>query len=581
MKYRNAGRVFKIIFRVAPVSAAVCAFCSLVYALCASLGAGLMAKILTEAETLRQGTLSHVLLLALLYLLIQMTRHVFNIVQDICWNVGVEEKCRFRFQTLLSEKAAALPYIDFEDGRRHDCILRAKECVDAMAVTQSFTNLLATVESVITVIGLLSAMMVYSVWYLPVMLLSVALYLISRLAAGREFYRLRWFQAPHIRKRNYFYSLFTSPAFQKEQRIFGFGDSFRIRWERERDLTVRETVSFKSKDSGRLALCEALITAGYVGGILLSLLLVKNGAIAIGVFGAGIYAFRTAQNSTQAFFSLYGVLGEGLMQAEDFFDFLDLEGEITRDRPISRLKNEIRIRNVRFTYPNTDTPALKIDELTVNAGERVVVVGENGSGKTTLLKLLTGLYTPDSGEILYDGQRLDTLSRESLSELIGAVSQDFVSYHLSVRDNVGIRAPKAAGKDERIREALAGAGLDLPEDMDAWLGREFGGNELSGGQWQRLAVAGTLCKDCQVIFLDEPTSALDPNAEYDILKRFMDISADKTAVIISHRVGLCRLADKVVFMEKGQIRAAGSHPHLINTCPEYRSFYNEQAKWYA
>lgn len=580
MKYRNARRVFKIIFQVAPVSASVCVLCSLVYALCASLGAGLTARILTELETLREETLYHILFLALLYLIIQFTRHMFNIVQDICWNVGVEEKCRFRFQTLLSEKATALPYIDFENEHQLNYILRAKKCVDDMAVTQSFTNLLASAEAGITVIGLISAMMSYNIWYLPMMLLSVFPYLISRIAAGRDFYRLQWFQAPHIRKRNYFYSLFTSPAFQKEQRIFGFGDYFKLRWERERDLTMRETVSFKKKDSRRLALCETLITAGYVGGILLSLLLVKNGSIAIGVFGAGIYAFRTAQNSTRALFSLYGILEEELMQAEDFFDFLNMKDEIKRTHSMSELKKEIRIRDVRFTYPNTETPALKIDELTINAGERVVIVGENGSGKTTLLKLLTGLYSPDEGEILYDDQILDTISRESLSELIGAVSQDFVSYHLSVRDNVAIRAPKVADNDKCIKDALAEAGLELSKDMDVWLGREFGGNELSGGQWQRLAIAGTLCKNCQVIFLDEPTSALDPNAEYDILRRFMDISIDKTAVIISHRVGLCRLADKVVFMENGHIRGVGPHEHLLNTCAEYLSFYNEQAKWY-
>ncbi len=528
MEFRNAGKVFRIIFRSAPGPAAVCALCSLVYALCASVGTGLMAEILTEAETLCGETLPRVMLLALFYLLVQAARHVFNVVQDLCWNVGVEEKCRFRFQARLAEKAAALPYIDFEDGRRHDGILRARECVERMAVTESYTALLAAAESAVTVAGLLAAMAVYSVWYLPVILLSLVPYLLSRLAAGKEFYRLRWFQAPHIRKRNYYYSLFVSPAFQKEQRIFGSGDYFRTRWERERDRTARETVSFQTKDSGRLACCEALIAAGYIAGIVLSFLLVRNGSVAAGVFGAGIYAFRTAQNSAQAFFSLYGVLEENLMRTGDFFDFLELEEEPKRDCPVTGLKDGIRARNLRFTYPNVGVPALNIGELMVPAGERVVVVGENGSGKSTLLKLLTGLYTPDAGEILYDGQDLGAISRESLSELTGAVSQEHVSYHLSVRDNIGIRAPKAAASDGRIREALAGAGLDPSADLDAWLGREFGGRELSGGQWQRLAIAGVLCRDCGLLFLDEPTSALDPNAEYDILKRFMDVSAGRT-----------------------------------------------------
>lgn len=580
MKIKTAVKVFKIIFRYAPVSAAVCALCSLAYALCATFSVRLMAELLVGAETLSENTLSHVLFLAACYLLVQIVRHVCNLLQDICWNVGVAEKCKYQFQMLLSEKTASLPYIDFEDEKKHDHVVRARECVDAMAVTQAYTNLLALAESIFTVVGLLWAMMAYSVWYLPVMLLSVAPYLISRLAAGKEFYTLRWFQAPHIRKRKYFYSLFTSPAFQKEQRVFGFGKIFREHWEEQRELTTQETLSFKTKDSRRLAWCEALITAGYIAGILLSILFVQSGAIAIGVFGAGIYAFRMAQNSTQVLFSLYGFLGENLLQAGDLFALLDLEEEPKRDRSISELKKEIRMEGVRFTYPNTETPALKIDELTLWAGERVVVVGENGSGKSTLVKLLTGLYSPDTGKIYYDGNDLDMISRDSLSELIGALSQDHVSYHLSILDNVGIRSPQAVESDERIRDALTEAGLTPPSDLDAWLGREFGGEELSGGQWQRLAIAGTLCKNCQVIFLDEPTSALDPNAEYDILKRFMDISAGKTAIIVSHRVGLCSLADKVVFMKGGAVRAVGTHQELLNTCAEYQHFYHEQAKWY-
>lgn len=580
MKTKTAVKVFKIIFRYAPISAAVCALCSLVYALCATFSVRLMAELLVEAETLCENTLSHVLLLATCYLLIQIMRHVFNLVQDICWNVGVEEKCKYQFQMLLSEKAASLPYIDFEDEKKHDCVVRARECVDAMAVTQAYTNLLAAAESLFTVVGLLWAMMAYSVWYLPVMLLSVVPYLISRIVAGKEFYMLRWFQAPHIRKRNYFYSLFTSPAFQKEQRVFGFGENFRNRWEEQRELTAQETLSFKIKDSRRLAWCEGLITAGYIAGILLSLLLVKNGAIAVGVFGAGVYAFRTAQNSTQVLFSLHGFLGENLLQAGDFFAFIDLEEEPKRSHSISELTHEIHVKDVSFAYPNTETPALQIDELTISVEECVVVVGENGSGKSTLVKLLTGLYTPDAGKIYYDGNDLDTISRDSLSEVIGALSQEYVSYHLSIRDNVGIRAPQTVRNEKQIREALIEAGLTPPSDLEAWLGREFGGEELSGGQWQRLAIAGTLCKNCEIIFLDEPTSALDPNAEYDILKHFMDITVDKTAVIVSHRVGLCPLADKVVFMKGGMIKGVGTHQDLLNTCTEYQHFYNEQAKWY-
>lgn len=572
--------VFHAIYQCAPVSALVCALCSLIYALCATYSTKFMALMLEEAETIREDTLPQITFFALCYLAIQIARKVFNLIQDVCWNVGVEEKCKYHFQMRLSEKSALLPYIAFEDEQKHDSIVRARSSVDSMAVTQAYTNLLAVLECIITVIGLLITMATYSVWYLPIMFLSVIPFLISRLKVGKEFYTLRWFQARHIRKRNYFYSLFTSPVFQKEQRIFGFGESMKRRWEEQRKLVSEETVSFRTKDSNRLAWCETLITFGYIASILLSFFLVINGDIALGVFGAGIYAFRTAQGSTRSLFALYGILNENLMEAGNYFEFLDLEEEPERNGAISNLSKGISVNNVKFSYPNTCTSALEIDHLTIKAGERVVVVGENGSGKSTLVKLLTGLYTPDTGDILYDGINIDSISRDSLSQLIGAVSQDFVSYHLSIRDNVGIRSPEASENDERIHEALVQAGLVLPPNYDQWLGREFDGPEFSGGQWQRLAIASVLCKPHQIIFLDEPTSALDPNAEYDILKYFMELSDGKTAVIISHRVGLCRLADKVVFLKDGRVKGVGSHQQLLQSCEEYSHFYAEQAKWH-
>lgn len=576
---RTIVKVLRAIYRCAPISALVCGLCSLVYALCATYSTKFMALLLEAAEEFSKDAISQMYTFALCYILIQVIRKVFNLIQDVCWNVGVEEKCKFRFQMLISEKAAMLPYIDFEDAGKHESIVRAKNSVDSMAITQAYTNFLAVAESVLIVVGLLATMMTYSVWYLPIMLLSVVPYLIGRFTAGKEFYQLRWFQAPHVRKRNYFYSLFTSPAFQKEQRIFGFGKYFKQQWEQQRKLVEEETVSFKEKDSNRLAWCETLITLGYIASIMVSFALVIKGDIAIGVFGAGIYAFRTAQNSTQNLFSLYGMYNENLMEAGNFFDFLDLEEEKRGSRSINNLREDICVKNVRFTYPNTNKPALNIEHLTIAAGERVVVVGENGSGKSTLVKILTGLYVPDEGEVLYDGININAISREDLSKLIGVVSQDFVSYHLPVRDNFGIRNADMLD-DESILNALKQVRLELPADYDQWLGREFGGIELSGGQWQRLAIASVICKESPVVFLDEPTSALDPNAEYDILNQFMQISEGKTAIIISHRVGLCRFADNVVFMQDGQVRGIGSHQYLQDTCKEYCNFYNEQAKWH-
>ncbi len=514
------------------------------------------------------------------YLVLQVLRKGCNIIQDICWNVGVEERCKFHLQMQLCEKTASLPYIAFEDGKTHDQILRARGSIDSMSVTQAYTNLLAVAESALTTLGLLIVMTRYSFWYCPIVLLSVLPFLVGRLAAGKDFYTMRWFQAPRVRKRNYFYSLFPMSAFQKEQRIFGFGERMKEHWEQHREQVAEETISFHSKDSARLARSEQWVTTGYMVSILLSFLLTVRNKVSIGVFGAGIYAFRTAQTSTESLLSLYGILIENLMDADMFFLFLSLEDEPVRSMPISHLHQGIQMKNVRFTYPGGAAPALDIRNLSIAAGERIVVVGENGSGKSTLGKILTGIYTPDEGEVLYDGVDLNEISREDLSKLIGTLSQDFVPYHLPICHQVGLRAPLAAKDSEKIRDALRQAGLDVSLEQEKWLGQEFGGIELSGGQWQRLAIATVLCKSCEVILLDEPTSALDPNGEHEILRQFIELSHGKTALIISHRVGLCRLADRVIFMQAGSIKATGSHQYLMDTCDAYRSFYHAQAKWH-
>lgn len=521
--------------------------------------------------------------LAVLYVGILALRRVLNVVSDISTGVGVEEKCRYLFRMRLHKKVASIPYIYFEEAKIQDQLQRAEGCVENLVITDIFMNTLILGECVFSVAGLLLVMMGYSVWYLPILILTVLPYLVNRIKVGKEFYELQWFQASHVRKRDYLYSLFSSPGPQKEQRVFGFAAYILQKWKKEHGMVAEENLSFRRKDSKRLMYCEGIITLGYILSIVLSVLLLFRGEIAVGVFGVGIFVFQDVQQSTKSFFSMLGNAFNSVLEADNYFGFLDLEEEKQGDERLRDLTDRIEVRNVSFTYPNGEKPALTVDFLTVKAGERVVVVGENGSGKTTLCKILLGLYQPERGEVLYDGKPVGRIHKKDLAELVSAVSQNFVTYHLPIRHNIGIHCPESEMKDEEIEALLKKVGLEKlsgPEEYDKWLGREFDGRELSGGQWQRLAIAGAIAKSRQILFLDEPTSALDPVTEYDILHLFMEMSRGKTAVIISHRAGLCTLADKVVYMREGRIGAVGSHQELMECCEEYKDFYNEQAKWY-
>lgn len=398
-------RIVKAVLKAAPVAAVTDVSCSLGFALCTAFGTAVLAGLFLQAQRLAGGMESDsIAWLAALYLGILALRKGLNVVSDITGNVGVEETCRYVFRRKLHRKAASVPYIDFEDAAIHDRLLRARNCVENMVITDIFHNLLIVGECVFSVAGLMGVMMSLCAWYLPLLLLTVLPYLVSRLKAGKEFYQLRWFQASHVRKRDYLYSIFSSPRSQRELRVFGFGGYVREKWKREHDLVAEENISFRKKDSRRLMYCEGMIALGYVLSILLSVVLVFRGQIAIGVFGAGIFAFQEVQQSTQAFFSLLGYAFGQILEADDYFGFLDLEEEQERTERLQDFSGQIIMKDVRFTYPNGGKPALQVEGLTIKAGEKVVVVGENGSGKSTLVKLLLGLYEPESGQIRYDGK---------------------------------------------------------------------------------------------------------------------------------------------------------------------------------
>ena len=577
-KFIPIFRAVRSVFACSPAAAAVGVSTNFLFALCAAGSVWAMAEMLKRLEA---G--SNIVGFAAIFFGFQILRRLLNIVSDLSWNVGVDEKCRFRLGKELSRKAASIPYIWLEDAGVLDKLKRASDCVNDSVLSDIFYNILTMAECVLTIIGLLSVMAGYSVWYLPLLLAALIPYLFSRIQMGRDFYRLAYYQASRTRKRDYFFSLFQDPKSQKEQRVIGFGGFVQSKWETERKKVAEETLAFRKKDSKRLEWFEGLGTASYIVCILLSFLMVVCGHIAIGVFGAGIFAFKDAQDATKSLFALMAHFFEEAMEADNYYSFFDLPDEGQGGRKTGSVKGDIEVRNVSFTYPQTSGPAVDKCNLEIAAGESVAIVGENGSGKSTLCKVLLGLYRPDEGEVLIDGVNIEDYAKAELASQVSAVAQDYCEYHLPPRVCVGLHSPEAAGSDKKLKEVLSQVGLGRlaeSQELDRWLGREFDGQELSGGQWQRLALAGALDKDCSLLFLDEPTSALDPSMEYDMMSQFIEAGEGKTCIIVSHRTGLCRMVDKVVFMEKGRISGVGPHDVLMKQNKAYASFFLEQAKWY-
>ena len=245
----------------------------------------------------------------------------------------------------------------------------------------------------------------------------------------------------------------------------------------------------------------------------------------------------------------------------------------------------IEVRDLTFTYPGAERPALRGVSFTLPAGEKVALVGENGAGKTTLVHLLLGLYTPTEGSVHIGGQDLRELDPAPLWASTGAVFQDFTQYHLTVRENVGLGHVDHLGDHAAVHRAAGAGGAadfveELPERYETVLGPTFGGRDLSVGQWQRVATSRGLMRGADLLVLDEPTAALDPKAEAEVYGRFAEHAGGRTAILISHRMGFARLADRILVLKDGELIEQGTHDQLVRLGGEYAHLFATQARWY-
>jgi len=277
-----------------------------------------------------------------------------------------------------------------------------------------------------------------------------------------------------------------------------------------------------------------------------------------------------------------GEIMQNLGLAQNYLSFLALpEHRSGSEDPIPG--KSIVLKDVSFSYPNANGNAIDHVSIKIAEGETIAIVGENGAGKSTLVRLLTGLYLPDSGEVIMDGIDIKSVAPLAVYQNLSGVFQKFQRYKMTLEENVTIAKGLEAEGD--VPGALKKASLDIndrsfPDGIHTMLGKDFGGVDISGGQWQRLAIARGFYRSHNLIILDEPTAAIDPIEETRIYQKFAEISKGKTAVIVTHRLGSARIADRIVVMEQGKIVDVGSHDKLMEKPGKYREMYNAQRKWY-
>ena len=488
----------------------------------------------------------------------------------------------------VMKHAADLDLTTYEDPVFYDRLERARvQATDRLGMIQSIGRL---VQQVITAASLSVSILLFSPWLLLLLIAGILPAFLGESHFAFLGYARNFRQTPIRRELDYLRVLGGSREAAKELKLFGLKDFLIGRFTRLSDDIYRENVDLARRRLIAGSFLSMIGTAGYYSAYVYVIWRTVTGSLTIGTLTFLTGAIVQASGNIQQIFSSLSSIADQALFLTDLLAFFEMQPTIRSKpnalpapRPIMR---GFEFRNVSFRYPGTSRLVLNRLDFHLRAGERVALIGENGEGKTTLVKLMTRLYDPVEGQILLDGVDLREYNLEDLYREIGVIFQDFMRYEMTARENVAIgrideidNLPllKTAADKSMANEVIE----RLPRDYDQMLGRRFeNGVDLSGGEWQKIALARAYLRDAQVLILDEPTAALDARSEFEVFQRFEELTAGKSALFISHRFSTVRMADRIVVLHKGRIAEDGNHDTLLNLGGRYAGMFEMQAANY-
>ncbi|HWD90062.1 MAG TPA: ABC transporter ATP-binding protein [Mucilaginibacter sp.] len=488
----------------------------------------------------------------------------------------------------IMEHAAKLDLDQFEDAVFYDKLERARQ--QTLGRTILLSQVMGQVQDIITMCFLAAGLMAFNPWLIVLLIIAILPAFIGESYFNDQTYALTRSQTPQRRELDYLRYIGASDETAKEIKMFSLSGFIIERFKLLSDKFYADNKKIAVKRSVWGTFFALLGSIGYYAAYVFIIARTVSGALTIGqlTFLAG--SFRQLRTLLEGVLGRFTTVSQGAIFLSDFFEFFDIQPNIHNSQRPRPFPNPIQLgftfENVGFQYLNSDRWANRHLNFTLRPAEKLALVGENGAGKSTLVKLLARLYDPTEGRILLDGHDLKEYDLTELREHIGIIFQDFLRYQMTFSQNI------AAGnitekENEELIKAAAGQSLAdelakrLPGGYDQMLGKRFAeGVELSGGEWQKVAIARAYMRDAQLLILDEPTSALDARAEYQVFERFTELTRGKMAVLISHRFSTVRMADRIVVLDQGEIVEIGSHEELLAKGGRYAELFQLQAMGY-
>ena len=506
---------------------------------------------------------------------------------DFCENVLADKYTRY-ISTQIMMHAASLDLATYEDYNFHDKLDRARvQGTDRIGMIQASGRL---VQEVIMTASLAASILFFSPWILFALIVCIVPAFLGETHFAFLGYSLSFNQTTARRQMEYLRVLGGSKESAKELKLFGLSKYLVGRYTALSDELHRQMVALQKRKLLLGTLLAVLGTVGYYGTYAYVVYETVIGVLTLGTLTFLAGAIAGASTNIQAVFTTFSSIADQALFLTDLLEFFSVKPKIIVKPdalPVPRpIYKGFEFKGVSFCYPGNPRPVLSNINFRLEPSERIALVGENGQGKTTIVKLLARLYDVSSGQILLDGVDLREYDIEDLWREIGVIFQDFMRYEMTAAENIAIGRIEEVNNEFRIRSAARKSLADhvihqLPRRYDQVLGSRFEGSiELSGGQWQKIALGRAYIRDAQLLILDEPTASLDARSEHEVFQRFAELTANKMSLLISHRFSTVRMADRILVLESGRIAEQGSHLELMRSAGRYAEMFELQAANY-